>query len=250
VILQTVNDSETELFPKQIADLTGFNHSTVKNYCRTLLAEGKIIQPYRGTYASKITYGMMIAPVRVHNVILTVDYPDLEVSKDVSEVIGGVKVRVQFGLQRKKITIRLSCSRGMGRDAFLLALYRAYDVIEDFTEYFPLNVVLKTFELNRDIAGVRIDGVKSFTRSGFEGFVERIYQRDGSVRSEVKVSGSMEIRQLEALLMGGVPTSNVVQTQFMLIQEVKKLTQAVIQQQSEIRSLYELFMAKEKRKDG
>ena len=252
IILQMIEDSDVELFPKQIATQTEINHSTVKNYCRILLDEGKIIQPYKGVYASKIIYGMMIAPIRVHNVILTVNYPGLNISDDFSENIGSVKVRVQFGLQRKKITIRLTCARGMERDAFLLALHRAYDIIEDFTDVYPKNVVLRTFELNRDIAGVRIDGVKCFTRSGFEGFVDRIYQKDGSIRSEIKVSGSMEIQQLEALLQGSVPTSNVVQGQFMLVQEVRKLTQAVIQQQSEIKSLYHLVMGRRNKwfKDG
>lgn len=246
-VLYCIADSDIELFPKQIAKELGLNHSTVRNYCRSLLDEGKIIQPYLGSYASKITHGMMIAPIRVHNVILTADYPELKFSEDIVERIGDVKIRVQFGLQRKNLTIRISCkkgSKGMTRDTFLLALRRGYDIIEEFTEYSPKNFVLKTFELNRDIAGVRIDGVKCFTRKGFEGFVDRIYQKDGSVRGEIKVSGKMDIQQLDALLLGGTQTSSVVQGQFILVNEVRKLTRAVIQQQSEIKSLYHLVMGR------
>ncbi|GAI43449.1 unnamed protein product [marine sediment metagenome] len=98
-ILEYINSSEIELFPRQISTRLNINHSTTKNYLRRLLEEGKIIQPYKGTYASKITYGMMIAPIRCHNLILQVNAPWLGFSDDLTEWTGDVKVRVQFGLQ-------------------------------------------------------------------------------------------------------------------------------------------------------
>ena len=106
-IFNVINDSDIELFPKQIAKKTGLNHSTVKNYCRDLLNTGAVIQPYQGTYASKITYGMMIAPVRVHNVILTVAAPFLEFSDDFSSP----KSTRLLPPKRRSLRINL-CQRG------------------------------------------------------------------------------------------------------------------------------------------
>ena len=247
LILKTVENSDVELFPKQIASETGLNRCTVRQYLRILLTEGKLIQPYKGTYASKITYGMMLAPVRVHNVILVVDASWLNFSGDTSELVGSVKVRVQYGYQRRKITIRLTCDRGMVLDTFLFALHRAYDIIELRTGRSVVNVVVKTFELNRDVAGVRLDTVKCFTRLGFEGFLERVYQKGDFVRSEVKVSREMEVSQLESLLRGGVLHSQDVQFQYMLVQEVKKLTQVIKLQQEQLRIIYKLIWEKLKK---
>ena len=246
-ILNYINESEIELYPKQIKDKLGINHSTVKNYCRDLYNESKVIQPYPGTYASKITYGMMLAPVKIHNVILNVDAPYLNYSDDKKEEVGSVKIWIQFGLQRRKITIRISNERGMDRDTFLFALNRSYDIIEKRTGHVVEDVVVRTFELNRDIAGVKLDTVKCFTRQGFKDMLERIYQKGDFVRSEIKISREMSVSQVENMLRGGVTHGQDVQFQYMLVQEVKKLTKAVIHQQSQIKNIFNLLMGKTKK---
>ena len=247
-ILQYITKSDIELFPKQIADELGLNHSTVKNYCRDLFEDGLIIQPYPGSYASKITYGMMLAPVKIHGVILNVDAPWLNFSDDVVERVGSVKIWVQFGLQRRKITIRLSNDRGMDRDTFLFALNRSYDLVESRSGRVVEDVVVRTFELNRDIAGVKLDAVKCFTRQGFEDLLERVYQKGDFVRSEVKVSRVMSVSQVENLLRGGVSHSQDVQFQYMMYQELQKITRVIKLQQDQLSSIFKLIMGKEKRK--
>ena len=248
-ILNYINDSDIELYPKQIHKELGLNHSTVKNYCRDLYNEGKIIQPYLGTYTSKITYGMMLAPVKIHNVILNVDAPWLNYSDDKKEKVGSVKIWIQFGLQRRKITIRISNeARGMDRDTFLFALNRSYDIIESRTGKLVEDVVVRTFELNRDIAGVKLDAVKCFTRQGFKDLLERIYQKGDFVRSEVKVSREMSVDQVERMLQGGVRHSQDVQFQYMMYQELQKITRVIKLQQDQLSSIFKLIMGKEKRK--
>ena len=246
-ILNYINKAEIELYPKQISVELDINHSTVKNYCRDLYNESKVIQPYPGTYASKITYGMMLAPVKIHNVILNVDAPYLNYSDDKKEYVGSVKIWIQFGLQRRKITIRISNERGMDRDTFLFALNRSYDIIEKRTGYVVEDVVLRTFELNRDIAGVKLDTVKCFTRQGFKDMLERVYQKGDFVRSEVKVSREMSVSQVENMLRGGVSHSQDVQFQYMMYQELQKLTQIIRHQQGQLSSIFKLILGKEKK---
>lgn len=225
-ILKTVIESEIELTPKQVAEKTQLKRSTVRVYLRDLLEKGKIVQPYPGSYCSKITHGMMIAPLRTHNVILTVEAPWLTFSDDYTEWYGDVKVRVQFGLQRHKITGRISCDAGMDKNSVHLALSRFYDIVKERTEHEVDQVVLKTFEVNRDYAGIRLDGFKCYTKKGLFGTIERIYQKDDLVRHEHKITKPMTIDEFTALVRGGVTEYNVQQGLFVLAQKIEALTEA------------------------
>jgi len=227
-ILKAIINSSIELTPAEISKRTGIKHSTTRVYLRQLLKEGKIVQPYHGTYCSRITHGMIFAPLRVHNVVLSVSAPWLGFSDDVTEWVGDVKVRVQFGLRRRRITGRISCDSGMDRNAVFFALERFFDIVRERTGCDVEEVVVKTFEVNRDYVGVRIDGCKCYTRKGLFGMIERIYQKEDSlVRSEVKVSKPMSLDEFTALIRGGVSSYNLQQGVFMVMQEVRRLTDAV-----------------------
>ena len=226
-ILDVILASEIELSPHELASKTKINHSTVRGYCRQLLQEGKIVQPYKGAYCSKITHGMIFVPLRVHNVILSVDAPWLGFSDDVVEWVGDVKVRVQFGLERRRLTGRISCDGGMDRNAVVFALHRCYDIMQKRTGRPVENVTVKTFEVNRDFQGVRIDGAKCYTVKGLFDVLERIYQKEESVvRTEHKVTKSMTVDEFQALMQGGVTGFNLQQAVFALTQQVRELTEA------------------------
>ena len=219
--------SEIELKPVEIASKLKINHSTVRGYCCQLLRDGKVVQPYTGAYCSKITHGMIFVPLRVHNIILGVDAPWLDFSDDVVEWVGSVKVRVQFGRQRRRVTGRISCDGGMDHNAVVFAIQRCYDLIEGRTGRRVENVVVKTFEVNRDYQGVRLDGAKCYTVKGFFDVLERIYQKEASVvRTEHKVTKPMKVDEFQALMRGGVTGFNVTQALFALTQDVKRLGEA------------------------
>lgn len=228
-VLKEIQDSEIELTPRQIHQRTKINHSTVKNYCRRLLEEGKIIQPYTGCYCSKIAHSMIFAPLRVHNVILVGSAPWLDFSDDLVEFTGGVKVRVQFGLQRHKVTVRISCDSGMDRNACLFALSRGFDIVKARSGYVLDRVVVKTFEVNRDYQGYRLDGgVHCYTQKGLFDVIERIYQKEENVlRHEFKVSKEVSLEQFQVLMKGGVTGFNLQNAVFALAQDQRNLTEAV-----------------------
>jgi len=134
---------------------------------------------------------------------------------------------VLFGLERKKVSIFVSCDGGMDRNAVLLALHRGFDIVRLRLGVELEDIVLKTFELNRDFVGVRLDRSQCITRKGLFDMVERIYQREDCVRHEFKVSRDVSLTEFESLLQGGVSSYNVTQSSFALIQEVRKLAEAI-----------------------
>jgi len=147
----------------------------------------------------------------------------------VVEEVEDVRIRLQFGLQRRRVTVWLSCDGGMDRRTLLFALNRAYDLFEAKTGRRVERVVVKTFEVNRDFHGVRLDGgLKCFTRKGFFEFIDRVYQKDVStVRSEVKVCREVGVEEFLSLLHGGVPSFEVTQGVFVLSRKVEKLAEAI-----------------------
>lgn len=234
-ITEYLKRQEAPVTPYTIAQKTGKNHSTVKVYCRRLLSANRIFQPYKGYYSDKIGYGVIgVGGFRVHNVVVVGEAPWLVVKvADVVEWFGGVKVWVQFGVQRHKVTVRVCCDGGMEFDTLRFALCRGYDVCFEVTgQPFPADVVVRTFEANRDFDGVRLDGTSCFSRKGFFDVLERLYQKDrGTVRVEAKVAYPMTVSEFEAKFMGlsrgGVTGFNVNQAMFLLVQEQKGLTAAV-----------------------
>lgn len=227
-VLKVVLDSEIELSPLEISRKAHVNHSTTRNYLRKLLDRNKIVQPYKGAYCSKTTHGMIFVPLRFHNIVVTAGACWLGFSDDVVEWVGGVKVRVQFGLQRRKVTGRISCDVGMDKHAVLFALNRFFDIVKRRSGHDLDVVTVKTMESNRDFQGVRIDGsIKCLTKKGLFGVIERIYQKEESVvRVEQKTVKPMRLEEFEALLHGGVPHYNIEQGQFVLVQEIRRLVEA------------------------
>jgi len=226
-ILRLIDESEIELAPYEIARKVHAKRSTVRVILRKLLDRGLILQPYPGAYCNKITYGMRFVPLCVHNVSLrffagTVSHWE----KD--EVVGGVKIHVCFGQERRKVSGYIACDAGMSHDACLLALDRWFDIVEDRLGRSVVDLELLTFECNKDYYGVRLDGVQCVTKKDLYGMVERVYQKEENlVRKEWKVSQPMSVNAFEATLKKGISEHDRVQAAFELREEVKRVSEAV-----------------------
>jgi len=215
-ILKVLRESETPLKPKEIAFLAKVNHSTTRSYLRRLEGKEQVERPFPQVYVATPTHVMGDDLVCVHNLVLGVDAPKL--SKGIRKFegwFGAVKLRVLFGSKRGKITGFVSCDSGMDLDKYLFVVDKFKSVIFERVGVRvcdgEVNVV--TFELNKDRKDIRLDGVKSLTVKDFSGVLERIYSKDGGVRSEVKVSESMSVASVEALLKGGMTPYQILQGQ-------------------------------------
>jgi hypothetical protein len=225
-IVKVVQESEIELTPLQIAQKLQANHSSVRVYLPQLVAQNRLVTPYPGAYCSQITHGVRFQGLKVHNIV-AVGWADVDVHWEVTEVVGTVKVRVVFGTERKKVSVFVSCDAGMDKNGCLLALHRGFDIVKAKLGKDLEQIELKTFELNRDYLGVRVDTPICITQKGLFDIVERVYQKEEGVRHEWKVSKNMSLLEFESLLQGGVTAYNVTQSSFALITEVRKLAEAL-----------------------
>ena len=226
-ILKLIDESEIELAPYEIARKVHAKRSTVRVILRKLLDRGLILQPYPGAYCNKITYGMRFVPLCVHNVSLR--FFAGTISHWVQdEVVGGVKIHVCFGQERRKVSGYIACDAGMSHDACLLALNRWFDLVEGRLGRPVVDLELLTFECNKDYYGVRIDGVQCVTKKDLYCMVERVYQKEENlVRKEWKVSEPMSVNAFEVALKKGINDHDRVQASFELKEEVKRVSEAV-----------------------
>jgi len=214
---------------------------------------GRIVQPYPGVYASQIIYGMSVqAPLRVHNLTLRVDAPWLDFTDEIVEWTGDVKIRIQFGITRRRITGYIGgdskTNVAMDLNTIRFAINRFYDLIELRTQHKVENVVVRRFEANRDVAGVTIEGgLQSYTKKEWDGILVRIYQKADVVRGEYVVNREVPISHLEQLVQGGITGYQSTQANFMLVQEMKKYVDAQKYQnrivEDKLEKIYKLFEA-------
>ena len=225
-ILAVIEDSTEALTPRQVYDKvkrkTNIKHSTVRKYLRRLYNQQKILQPYPGYYCNPITYNVIVGELRVHNVRFCVGANFLGGCgkfADFEEFVGDVRLFIQFGKQRRRLTGQISVKRGSGsrglvKDTLLFALNRVLDVVEATTGHVVEDgVVLTSFETNRDYPGKRLDGkIACLTMKQLFEVIERVYQKDeDTLRTERKVSCDMKVEAAVDLLRGNLPDSNVAQ---------------------------------------
>lgn len=237
-LLALVEDATEPMTPKQIHEEISkkmyITHSTVRKYLRRLTREQKIIQPYPSYYCSKVTYNVIVGELRVHNVRFVVRANFLgrfEKFVDVEEFIGDVRLFIQFGKQRRKLTGQISIkkgsrSKGLVKDTLLFALNRVLDLMEYHTNHVVGDgFVLSSFETNRDYPGKRLDGkIACLTKKQLFDVIERVYQKDEDVvRVERKISQDLKVEEAVSLLRGNLPDSNVAQGLMVLTKRIDGL---------------------------
>ena len=234
-IVKILETERSPLTPKQItwhskADsrFEALNHNTVKVYCRQLLHRMKIQQPLHGYYeVTKTMYGVGMTPVRVHDLRLVWRVGLFKSVYKFSDVVGGVKIECQYGSKRGKVSAMVACDKGFDFHTVCFAV----DLIKRIAwekagvnlDAVPCEVCC---ELNEDYVGVRLDGIKCATVKSFLGDLERIYNKDDLLRSEVKI-GKTDLASVYVMLKGGVTPYNILQTQYMILQEIKRVASAL-----------------------
>jgi hypothetical protein len=235
-VFHIIDASEIELRPAEITRKlhapkkpTPGQYSSVRVFCRKLLDKGLILQPYVGSYCNKITYGVRFVPLCVHNISLRSFVCQDVKSWEKDEFVGGVKIHVCFGSERRKISGYIACDiGGMSHDACLLALHRWFDIVQDHLGWQLNDLEILTFECNKDYHGVRIDGVQCVTKTDLFGMVERVYQKEENlVRKERKTVRPVSVNKFEEAIAMGFAGVDKAQEHFELKQEVKRVSEAL-----------------------
>ena len=236
-VYQVIDASEVELKPCEIArmihktkkpkQIKPGQYTTVRVACRNLLNKGLIVQPYEGTYCNKITHGVRFVPLCVHNVTLLAKVCQNLKHWENDEFVGGVKIHVCFGKERKQVTGYIACDvGGMSHDACLLALNRWFEIVEGRLGYCLQDVVLQTVEFNKDYHGARIDGFQCVTKMELYGIIDRTYQKEEDViRRERKIVLPMTMNKFESEIHRQMEDIGKGQEFFELQQEVKRLSE-------------------------
>lgn len=231
-----IDASEVELKPCEIARIihaprkpTPGQYTTVRGVCSKLLQKGLVLQPYPGAYCNKITYGVRFVPLSVHNISLRSFVCQDVVHWEKDEIVGGVKIHVCFGSERRKISGYLACDvGGMSHDACLLALNRWFDLVNDHLGFQLNDLEILTFECNKDYHGIRLDGVQCITKTDLYGMVERVYQKEEAlVRKERKITKPMSLNRFEQAISKGFADTERAQYSFELREEVRRNTEAI-----------------------
>jgi hypothetical protein len=149
-------------------------------------------------------------------------------SEVISEVVGGVGIKVVFGSERRKVSGVISCDAGMSRDACLFAVNRWFELVEKKLGFCLNDLVLTTWELNKDHAGIRIDGIQCVTKRDLYGMIERTYQKEENlVRKEWKVSTPMSLNKFEEAVSKGLAGMEKAQNLKDLRDEVRGVWEAL-----------------------
>ena len=258
-VFHVIDDSEIELTPMEIARKihaprkpTSGQCITVRGVLRKLLQKGMVLQPYPGSYCNKITYGVRFGPLCVHNISLRSFVCQDVKSWEKDEIVGGVKIHVCFGAERRKISGYIACDvGGMSHDACLLALNRWFDIVQERLGFQPNDLQILTFECNKDYHGVRIDGVQCVTRTDLFGMIERVYQKEESlVRKEQKTLKPVSVNKFEEAIAAGFSDGGKSQATFELQQEVKRGSEALKFNNSRMLSMERLLEGIYKNKVG
>ena len=238
-VYHVIDASEVELKPCEIAriihsgkkpkEITPGQYTTVRVACRKLLDKGLVVQPYSGSYCNKITHGVRFVPLCVHNVRLLAKVCQNLEHWETDEFVGGVKIHVCFGRERKQVTGYIACDvGGMSHDACLLALNRWFEIVEGKLGYCLQDLVLQTVEFNKDYHGVRIDGFQCVTKKDLYGIIDRTYQKEEDViRRERKLSQPMSLNKFEQEIHRQLDDIGKSQADFELKEEVRLLKEAM-----------------------
>lgn len=161
----------------------------------------------------------------------------------IEERLGPVIIRVGRDRRRKTISGFLGHKGlGMDLDLFRVAMLSWRLMVQDLTEQMPeLDAIeITNAQFNRDLQDVRIEGCKALTVRSVLGIMERFYNKADRVRHEVQATPK-SIQDIEHVLQGGVSGYNMIQTNFMLSQEIRGLTKKMDDNLKMMGSIYRIM---------
>jgi len=229
-VFHVIDASDIELRSAEIARKlyapkkpTRGQYTTVRVCIRKLLDKGPNSATTHWSILQQNHLRSGFVPLCVHNISLRSFVCQDVTSWEKDESIGGVKIHVCFGSERRKISGYIACDvGGMSHNACLLALNRWFDIVQDHLGWQLNDLQILTFDCNKDYHGVRIDGVVCVTKTDLFGMIERVYQKEENlVCKEQKTVVPMSVNKFEEAISNGFNDSANSQANFEIKGEVK-----------------------------
>lgn len=243
--MEYISKSADAVFPIEIARKLSLKEGTVRPTLRLLLHKGLVLQPYPGAYCDKITWEVRFHPVAIHNIRLHFLTEEVLESWETTENIGGVKVFVHFGSERRKVSGLISYDRGMSRAAAMLAIDRWLAIAETRLGREIKDLVLTSLEVNRDQAGIKLEGgVHCYSKKVLRDVLERVYEKEEGVRHEYRIAKNMTLTEFDQIFNKGLDQVLGVASNLdnqMQLQEVKEaqkfMNRRLLETQDSIRAI-------------
>jgi len=164
-----------------------------------------------------------VPAVRVHDLRLVWSVGLRKQVCHVERSVGDVKLDVTVGSKRGKVAAMVGCDEGMDYNtvAFVVDLIQTLAWEKGGVNLRSQECVVSC-HFNEDYLGYHLDGIKCATVTSFLGDLERIYNKDDGIRSEVGISET-SLPAIFTMLKGGVTPYNVFQVQMMVLKETQKL---------------------------
>lgn len=241
------------LSPKEIAFKTGLNHSTVRVLCRRMLRNEILKQPWPGVYVTNPTYGVggVLAgiesqgPPRVHNLRLRWRAPWIKKSAKETCDFDKCRIIMTIGRKRKLATANIAADEyplDLAAVSIAVELWRIK--VAHYLNRLPPHedIDVSSVEIGWDYQRIRLDGLNCVTVQSFLGELERFYNRELGLRSEVKAA-NLSLDSLYALLKGGVTAYNIMQATFATQRQVSRMNEILLEHNKVLVRLERLFQA-------
>jgi len=208
LILQTLNDSQEILSPYQISQQTGINHSTVRTYLRRLLDKKLVSQPFPSAYCSIAKGGLnlllsanYVALGRhiqyhkqgLHNIRYHITR-SLDFSKTECTIIDGAKVRIIYGCQRNKVSVRIAGiskkhskkANALGGKSETIPYDKVFGAINSVNSKISNTLKIKInecaikvagFEIHEGYVSLRLEGIHNLNLPRFRDFVHYLIKQ-------------------------------------------------------------------------
>lgn len=244
IIIKYLKSQTRPQSPDEIAENTGLNKNTVRARLSELKKSGHVISPYYGVYLINSAYGGgdtgsgdVVLRIQNLNVVSTVDF-DKRIEKYEEftwawsgvgkDSIGDLKVRVELGSKKNRVSWRLSAREGV--DIQTVRICRL--CIEQMLHGMGFQMEDYSWEVHgvevlRDLFGVSLDGLKSVSLDSLESTLMKIYAKPYGVRVERVIHRPMGFDEMLSILMGSIPEFHLVDSVSDCVSEVEKLTVAV-----------------------
>ena len=248
-ILRFLRKVDHPVTPLEISQKIEIKSNIVRARLCDLVKNGKVKRVFRGHYTCAPGYGVGRPPFKVQNLQIQGksrirEEHKGEPAKGYMECIdcGDLSIKIQFGYKRQRITYYVGASRGLDLYGYRLAHTL---VIERLARmgYEAHDWVVIRCELLFDYEDVLLEGVKSVTWSDLEGNLEKYYNKPEGMRREVRATKPTSVRDLEALIMGGIAANTVLQSLHVLSTDISGLTDAVKGIHYSYRDMMKVFKA-------
>ena len=251
-ILHLLSLSDRPLRPCEIAQETKIKANQVRARLTELRRADKVRRDFPGHYMCDPRYGVGRSLPRVQNLQVQAGVPVRLEHKGrpgrghVERIVwGDLSITIQFGFKNQQVNYYVGAPRGLDLDGYRLCQTVVEERLARMGYLAPPRgdwMVIR-YELLFDHQSVVLEGVKCLTWKDLEGTLEKYYNKDEGMRREIRSSKPTSVRDLEALIQGGVTANTVLQGLNVLRSDVSSLVDVVKGIQYSYREMLEMFKA-------